>query len=179
MTSPLLPRTRCSGSTIKWRKPHTLGPSRIGSPNDGLQLWKCLGPCLTMFLCRSPTHRGPVQLPLASDNQGNVYGLLNEYSKKMPTAGLLMEVMFQLTANICILLPKHVKRHFNQWADDLTHPSFSGFDAALRLEVPPLLEDLKIFPWILQHLEREGDLPAAVATEPAAPVPAKKRRRTR
>ena len=84
-----------------------------------------------------------------------------------------MEVMFQLTANTCSLLPKHVKRDFNQWADDLTHPSFSGFDEALRLEVPPLLADFKIFPWILQHLEREGDLPAAVATEPAAPVPAR------
>ena len=134
---------------------------------------------LTMFLCRrSSTSNGYVQLPLASDNQGNVYGLLGEYTKKMPTAGLLMEVMFQLTANTCILLPKHVKRDFNQWADDLTHPSFSGFDASLRLDVSPLLADFKIFPWILQHLEREGDLPAAVVTEPAAPVPAKKRRRT-
>ena len=134
---------------------------------------------LTMFLCRrSATSYGYVQLPLASDNQGNVYGLLGEYTKKMPTAGLLMEVMFQLTANTCILLPKHVKRDFNQWADDLTHPSFSGFDASLRLDVSPLLADFKIFPWILQHLEREGDLPAAVVTEPAAPVPAKKRRRT-
>ena len=55
---------------------------------------------LTMFLCRrSSTSNGYVQLPLASDNQGNVYGLLGEYTKKMPTAGLLMEVMFQLTAN--------------------------------------------------------------------------------
>ena len=45
---------------------------------------------LTIFLRRrSATQRGPVQLPLASDNQGNVYGPLNEYSKKMPTAGLL------------------------------------------------------------------------------------------
>ncbi len=91
---------------------------------------------LTMFLCqRSAPHRGPVQLPLASDNEGNVYGLLSEYSKKMPTAGLLMEVMFQLTANTCSLLPKHVKRDFNQWADDLTHPSFTGFDKALQLDV--------------------------------------------
>ena len=89
-----------------------------------------------------------------------------------------MEVMFQLTANTCCLLPKHVKRDFNQRADDLTHPTFSGFDGALQLDVRPLLEDFKIFPWILQHLEREGDLPAAVVTEPAAPVPAKKRRRT-
>ena len=120
---------------------------------------------LTMFLCRrSAPHRGAVQLPLASDNQGNVYGLLNEYSKKMPMAGLLMEVLFQLTANTCILLPKHVKREFNQWADDLTHPSFSGFDEALRLEVQPLIAEFKIFPWILQHLDHQGDLPQAVAT---------------
>ena len=71
---------------------------------------------LTKLLCqRSAPHRGPVQLPLASDNQGNIYGLLNEYSKKMPTAGLLMEVMLQLTANTCTFLPTHVKRDFNQW----------------------------------------------------------------
>ncbi len=70
---------------------------------------------LTKLLCqRSAPHRGPVQLPLASDNQGNIYGLLNEYSKKMPTAGLLMEVMLQLTANTCTFLPTHVKRDFNQ-----------------------------------------------------------------
>ena len=106
-----------------------------------------------------------------------IYGLLNEYSKKMPTAGLLMEVMFQLTANTCSLLPTHVKREFNQWADELTHPLFSGFEASLQLPVEPLLAELKIFPWILQHLDAQGDLPPADATEPAAPVPALKRRR--
>ena len=62
----------------------------------------------------------------------------------MPAAGLLMEVMFQLAANPCTLLPTHVKRDFNQWADDLTHPSFKGFDGALQLSVAPLLGDLKI-----------------------------------
>ena len=133
---------------------------------------------LTMLLCqRSGPHPGPVQLPLASDDQGNIYGLLNEYSKKMPTAGLLMEVMFPLTADTCALLPTRVKRDFNQWADDLTHPSFTGFDGDLQLQVSPLLDDLKIFPWILQHLDQQGDLPHAVETEPAAPVPALKRRR--
>ena len=123
---------------------------------------------LTLLLCRqSAPHQGPLQQPLARDNQGNIYGLLNEYSKKM----------FQLTANTCALLPTHMKRDFNQWADDLTHPSFSGFDSTLELQVPPLLNDLKIFPWILQRLDQQGDLPPAVATESATPVPALKRHR--
>ena len=88
--------------------------------------------------------------------QGNIYGWLNECSKKIPTAGLLMAVMFQLTADICTLLATHVKRDFNQWADDLTHPSFHGFDGTLQLPVAPLLDDFKIFPWILQHLDEHG-----------------------
>ena len=59
---------------------------------------------LTMYLCeKSASTRGQVILPLVSDNQGNVYGLLNDYTKKMPTAGLLMEIMFQLTAHSCSL----------------------------------------------------------------------------
>ena len=34
---------------------------------------------LTMYLCKkSSSLRGPVLLPLASDNQGNIYGLLND-----------------------------------------------------------------------------------------------------
>ena len=91
---------------------------------------------LTMYLCKkSSSLRGPVLLPLASDNQGNVYGLLNDYTRKMPTAGLLMEIMFQLTATSCSLMPSHVKRDYNQWADDLTHPSFEGFDSSLELMV--------------------------------------------
>ena len=95
---------------------------------------------LTMYLCKkSSLLKGPVLLPLASDNQGNIYGLLNDYTRKMPTAGLLMEIMFQLTATSCSLMPSHVKRDFNQWADDLTHPSFEGFDSSLELRVTPLL----------------------------------------
>ena len=121
--------------------------------------------------------QGPVPLPLASDNQGNIYGLLNDYTRKMPTAGLLMEIMFQLTATSCSLMPSHVKRDFNQWADDLTHPSFEGFDTSLELLVEPLLTELKIFPWILQHLDAQGDLPGLEPVEPAAPAPKLKKRK--
>ena len=133
---------------------------------------------LTMYLCKkSSSLRGPVLLPLASDNQGNVYGLLNDYTRKMPTAGLLMEIMFQLTATSCSLMPSHVKRDYNQWADDLTHPSFEGFDSSLELMVAPLLSEFKIFPWILQHLDAQGDLPGPEPVEPAAPAPKMKKRR--
>ena len=133
---------------------------------------------LTMYLCKkSSSLRGPVLLPLASDNQGNVYGLLNDYTRKMPTAGLLMEIMFQLTATSCSLMPSHVKRDYNQWADDLTHPSFEGFDSSLELMVAPLLSEFKIFPWILQHLDAQGDLPGPEPVEPAAPAPKRKKRR--
>ena len=133
---------------------------------------------LTMYLCKkSSSLRGPVLLPLASDNQGNIYGLLNDYTRKMPTAQLLMEIMFQLTATSCSLMPSHVKRDFNQWADDLTHPSFEGFDSSLELRVPPLLSEFKIFPWILRHLDAQGDLPGPEPVEPAAPAPKLKKRR--
>ena len=133
---------------------------------------------LTMYLCKkSSSLRGPVLLHLASDNQGNVYGLLNDYTRKMPTAGLLMEIMFQLTATSCSLMPSHVKREFNQWADDLTHPSFEGFDTSLEMGVEPLLSELKIFPWILQHLDAQGDLPGLEPVEPAAPAPQLKKRK--
>ncbi len=105
---------------------------------------------------KCPSSRAIVQLPLASDNQGNIYGLLYECTKKRPTAGFLREVMFQLTANTCTPLPTHVRRDFHPWADDLTHPSFNGFDGTLQLQVAPLLDDFKIFPWILQHRDAQG-----------------------
>lgn len=59
---------------------------------QGPQAQEMLGALfLIMFLCeKGASLKGPVQLPLASDSQGNVYGLLNAY----PTAKLLMEIMF-------------------------------------------------------------------------------------
>ena len=53
-------------------------------------------------------------------------------------------------------MPTHVKRDLNQWADDLTHPSFEGFDTALRRDVVRLLTSLQIFPWILRHLDQRS-----------------------
>ena len=156
-------------------RPTSLRAFKDRKPKRRIAALEMLGTLfLTMYLCKK---RGPVLLPLASDNQGNIYGLLNDYTRKMPTAGLLMEIMFQLTATSCSLMPSHVKRDFNQWADDLTHPSFEGFDTSLELMVAPLLSEFKIFPWILQHLDAQGDLPGPEPVEPAAPAPKLKKRR--
>ena len=97
-------------------------------------------------------------------------------SRKWARAGI-WACRHQLTATSCSLMPSHVKRDFNQWADDLIHPSFEGFDSSLELRVTPLLSEFKVFPWILQHLDAQGDLPGPEPVEPAAPAPKLKKRR--
>ncbi|CAE7419501.1 unnamed protein product [Symbiodinium microadriaticum] len=77
---------------------------------------------------------------LVSDNQGNVYSLLNDKSKKMPTSVILMEILLQLHMHGMQLAPSHVKRDFNTWADELTHPDFHGFTPSLCLPVKPVLK---------------------------------------
>ena len=97
-----------------WRmgKSHMQGPANMVVVLWALKLGTLL---LTMYLCeKSASNRGTVMLPLASDNQGNVYGLLNDHTKKMPTAGLLIKIMFQLTAHSCSLMASRVKRDLNQ-----------------------------------------------------------------
>jgi len=47
----------------------------------------------------------------------------------------------------------------------------------MELMVAPLLSELKIFPWILQHLGAQGDLPGLEPVEPAAPAPKLKKRK--
>ena len=42
---------------------------------------------------KAPAFIPNLRLPLVSDNQGNVYSLLNDKSKKMPTSVILMEIL--------------------------------------------------------------------------------------
>lgn len=89
-----------------------------------------------------------------------------------------MEIMFQqLTANSGMLLPTHVKRDLDRGQMILTHPTYEGFDMGLRIDVVRLMDSLKIFPWILRHLDQKRKLPAVYVVEPAAPAPTVKRRR--
>ena len=59
---------------------------------------------------------------VASDNQGNVFSLLNDSTRRMPNAAILMEIVLTLHDQQVMLGPSHVKCDFNTWADELTHP---------------------------------------------------------
>ena len=67
------------------------------------------------------------RLSLISDNQGNIFAMLDQKTKKMPTSAILMQLVVLLHSSGVQLAPSHMKRDFNQWADELTHPHFSGF----------------------------------------------------
>ena len=78
-----------------------------------------------------------VRLPVGSD----VMAMLNLGSKKPCTAAILMQLVFLLHTHGCSLAANHVPREFNQWADELTHPDFSGFDPLQRVPKQELCEE--------------------------------------
>ena len=105
----------------------------------------------TLLLIRSLTRHKETEdsrviLPLVSDNQGNVYSLLKEAAKKPITAVIAMEILLHTYIHQVGLAPHHVKRDYNQWADELTHPTFTGFSTALRLDERGLMEGLRLVP---------------------------------
>ena len=77
---------------------------------------------------KTPAFVPNLRIPLVGDNPGNVYK-----SKKMPTLIVLVEILLQLRLHGMQLAPSHVKRDFNAWADELTHPDFVGLTPSLRL----------------------------------------------
>ena len=122
-----------------------------GDPKRRIAALEMLG---TLFLCNMIlTHQGPlssrVRLPVGSDNQGNVMAMLNLGSKKPYTAAILMELVFLLHTHGCSLAANHVPREFNQWADELTHPDFSGFDPLQRVPKQELCEEFVFLPRLL------------------------------
>jgi hypothetical protein len=94
-----------------------------------------------------------VRIPVGSDNQGNVFALLNFASKKPHTAAILMELVLRLHVAGCSLAPCHVPRELNQWADDLTHPLYGGFSSELFLDVSDLFVQLKLLPRLTSQLD--------------------------
>lgn len=69
---------------------------------------------------------------LSTDNMGNAHGINKDRCKKWPTADILAELT--LTAHLAgtRLAARHVKRDQNEWADQLTHEDFSGYDMKKR-----------------------------------------------
>eukprot|EP00435_Cladocopium_sp_Y103_P058595 s965_g20.t1 len=60
-----------------------------------------------------------------------------------------MELVLRLHMAGCALAPSHVPRELNEWADELTHPGFEGFDVQRRLDVSGLLTDFVILPRVM------------------------------
>jgi len=54
------------------------------------------------------------RLSLISDNQGNIFALLNQKTKQMPTSAFLMQLIVMLHKAGVQLAPSHVKRDFNK-----------------------------------------------------------------
>eukprot|EP00434_Breviolum_minutum_P024420 symbB.v1.2.021567.t1/scaffold1869.1/size97865/1 len=95
-----------------------------------------------LLMAQNPSTSCRLHIPLVSDNQGNVYSILNNATRKMLTAVILMELVYQLYQAGHMLAPAHSRRDDNQWADELTHPNPQGFDPALR-DVAKKLSELQ------------------------------------
>ena len=116
-------------SRVKWFQ-HRITPEgepwafTTGDPQRAIAALELFGLLLlvrAVLLCAagSASH---TRILVASDNQGNVFSLLNDSTRRMPNAAILMEIVLTLHDRQVMLGPSHVKRDFNTWADELTHP---------------------------------------------------------
>ena len=116
-------------SRVKWFQ-HRITPEgepwafTTGDPQRAIAALELFGLLLlvrAVLLCAagSASH---TRILVASDNQKNVFSLLNDSTRRMPNAAILMEIVLTLHDHQVMLGPSHVKRDFNTWADELTHP---------------------------------------------------------
>ena len=116
-------------SRVKWFQ-HRITPEgepwafTTGDPQRAIAALELFGLLLlvrAVLLCAagSASH---TRILVACDNQGNVFSLLNDSTRRMPNAAILMEIVLTLHDQQVMLGPSHVKRDFNTWADELTHP---------------------------------------------------------
>ena len=116
-------------SHVKWFQ-HRITPEgepwafTTGDPQRAIAALELFGLLLlvrAVLICAagSASH---TRILVASDNQGNVFSLLNDSTRRMPNAAILMEIVLTLHDQQVMLGPSHVKRDFNTWADELTHP---------------------------------------------------------
>ena len=64
-----------------------------------------------------------IKIPVITDNQENVFCMLNNKTRQMPpTSAILMQLLLTLQKGGAQLAPSHVKRDLNQWADELQGP---------------------------------------------------------
>ena len=77
----------------------------------------------------------------------------------MPTSAFLMQLIVMLHQAGVQLAPSHMKRDYNQWADELTHPGFAGFRPDRQLQVSEAFSQFKFLyglRWTTSHQDRTG-----------------------
>ena len=103
---------------------------------------------LIAFILRmGERHQLAVRIPVITDNQGNVFCMLNNKTRQMPTAAILMQLVLTLHKGGAQLAPSHVKRDLNQWADELTHPNPTGFNPDYYLDAKSILNEFTLMNW--------------------------------
>ena len=151
-------RIRCTGSSTNSLRLRILGLSKKGDPQKRIAAIELYGTLFLVLLLMSkqPTAACRLHIPLISDNQGNVYSILNNATRKMPNAVILMELVYQIYQAGHMLAPTHSKRDDNQWADELTHPSPKGFSPALKVDIVPLFSKFALIPKLLESSDSES-----------------------
>ncbi len=105
---------------------------------------------------KQPTAACRLHIPLISDNQGNVYSILNNAPRKMPNAVILMELVYQIYLAGHMLAPTHSKRDDNHWTPELTHPNPRGFCPSLKVDITHLFSKLALIPKLLESLDTKS-----------------------
>ena len=128
--------------------------SDVEAPDKASVWWFQLEMLGTLILVALLIQRGNstllrLQLALISDNQGNVFALLNQNTRKMPTAAFLMQLVNLPYDKGVQLAPNHCKRDHKQWADELTHPEPVGFTPEKRLSLHSVFALFQLLPQIL------------------------------
>ena len=67
-----------------------------------------------------------------------------------------MQLIVMIHAAGVQIAPSHMKRDYNQWADELTHPDFTGFRADREL---PVSEAFSHFNFLWALLDDQIDAP--------------------
>ena len=93
-----------------------------------------------------------VKILVITDNQGNVFCVLNNKTMQMPTAAILMQLVLTLHKGGAQLAPSHVKRDLNQWADKLTHPNPTGFHPEFHLDAKNILSEFTLMNWVFKEI---------------------------
>ena len=85
----------------------------------------------------------------------------------MPTSAFLMQLTVMLHKAGVQLAPSHMKRDYNQWADELAHPNFAGFRPDRQLPVSEAFSQFK-FLWPLLGNQPSGLNSKRRRTDPKA-----------